>query len=58
VVVTCGGNPGQSIEFMQRAMEARKMSVSGSMVFTVRDLRDTERVNSLIELVKKTDAGG
>jgi multimeric flavodoxin WrbA len=55
VVVTCGGNPGQSTEFMRKALEEQKMIVSGSMVFTVRDLRDQDRVNSLIELVKKTD---
>jgi hypothetical protein len=58
VVVTCGGNPGQSVEVMKRALEGQKMTISGSMVFTVKDLRDQERVNSLIELVKKTDTGG
>jgi flavorubredoxin len=58
IVVTCGGNPGQSREVMQKALEAQKMSVAGSMVFTVNDLRDQERVNSLIEMVKKVDARG
>jgi NADPH-dependent FMN reductase len=56
IVVTCGGNPGQSTEMIQKALEAKKMTISGSMVFTVKDLRDQERVNSLIELVKKADA--
>jgi flavodoxin len=57
LVVTCGGNPGQSLEVMQRAVEERKMIVSGSMAFTVRDLRNPERINSLIGLIKRTDTG-
>jgi flavodoxin len=57
IVVTCGGNPGQSTQVMQKALEEKKMGVAGSMVFTVRDLRDQERVDSLIEMVKKTDTG-
>jgi flavodoxin len=56
IVVTCGGNPGQSTAVMQKALEEKKMNISGSMAFTVRDLRDKERINSLIELVKKADA--
>ncbi len=58
IVVTCGGNPGQSTEVMQKALEGQKMIVAGSMVFTVQDLRDPERINSLIALVKKADTGG
>jgi hypothetical protein len=42
---------------MQRAVEERKMIVSGSMAFTVRDLRNPERINSLIGLIKRTDTG-
>ncbi|MDD1678478.1 MAG: NAD(P)H-dependent oxidoreductase [Methanomicrobiales archaeon] len=55
IVVSCGGNPGQSLEVMQKAVEEKKMIVTGSMAFTVRDLRDEERVNSLIDLVKRTN---
>jgi hypothetical protein len=40
---------------MQKALEARKMTIDGSMVFTVKDLQNPGRVNSLIELVKRTD---
>jgi multimeric flavodoxin WrbA len=57
IVVTCGGNPGQSTAVMQKALEEKKMIISGSMAFTGRDLRDEERVNSLIALVKKADTG-
>jgi hypothetical protein len=58
IVVTCGGTPGKSMEVIQQALEARKMTVRGSMAFTVTDLRDPERVNNLIELVKKADSTG
>jgi hypothetical protein len=55
VVVTCGGNPGKSIEVISKALEERGMHIISSMVFTVRDLRDNERVSSLIELAKKAE---
>ena len=53
IMVTCGGNAGQSTEIMQKALEGIKMSVSGSMVFTRKDLRNQERMNSFVNLVKK-----
>jgi flavodoxin len=52
VFCTCGGMAGKTLETMQTMLAERGATVEGAIAFTERDLRKTEMVDALIDLVR------
>jgi flavodoxin len=54
--VTCAGSPGECLPLVRKALEGRGVSISASVAFTRRDLRDAGRVNDLIKQIQTAGA--
>jgi flavodoxin len=48
IFATCGGQPGDTVEVMKKALEARGVKVAGDVVFTKKDIKDGKKLNELI----------
>ncbi|MDI6719856.1 MAG: flavodoxin [Methanomicrobiales archaeon] len=49
---TCGGMPGDTLPILARALEARRVAVSGTQVLTRRDIGDPQKLEGLIAMVQ------
>lgn len=54
--VTCGGSPGECLSLVKKALEGRGVSITASVSFTRKELRDAGRVNNLIGQIKTAGA--
>jgi flavodoxin len=54
--VTCAGSPGECLSLMKKALEGRSVTVTASVSFTRKELRDVGRVNDLIGRIQTTGA--
>jgi NAD(P)H-dependent FMN reductase len=50
--VTCGGSPGESLALMQKALEARGITVRASASFSRKELHDEGKLNGLVQQIK------
>jgi len=53
VLVTSGGMPGETMEILKHALEARKMQVEGAFHFTDHELDDETKMKTFIEAIRK-----
>lgn len=48
IFATCGGKPGETMDIVKKALEAKGVKVIGTYIFTKKDLSDGKRLNELI----------
>ena len=51
IYVTCGGQAGETIEIMKKALEAKGVNVVGDMVFDKKTVKVGKKINELIVMV-------
>jgi Flavodoxin len=51
IYATCGGQAGETIEIMRKALEERGVRVVGDIVFDKKTVRDGKKINELIVMV-------
>ena len=56
IFATCGGNEGETLPLLKKALEARGVTVAGEFAFNRNAMRDPARIDALIRAVKT--AGG
>jgi flavodoxin len=56
IFATCGGNERETLPLLKKGLEARGVIVVGEFVFDKKTLKDPERINAMISVIKT--AGG
>ncbi len=53
IFATCGGQAGDTLAVMRRALEGKGVWVQGGAILTRREIGDQQKVSTLIDLVKR-----
>jgi hypothetical protein len=56
IFATCGAQAGDTLAVMRKALEGKGVRVRGEAVLSRRDVGDPQKVNALIDLVKRAPA--
>jgi flavodoxin len=56
IFATCGGKERDTLPVLRKALEARGVTVTGEFVFDKTGLKDPERVNAMITLIKSMES--
>jgi flavodoxin len=51
---TCGGNAGDTLPVLRKALEEKGVNVTGEFVFDKKGVKDPDRINAIINKVKST----
>ena len=57
IFATCGGQAGETIPIMKKALGARGIVVTGEVLFTKKEIEEGTKINELISLVNGAKSG-
>lgn len=54
IYATCGKNGGDSLPLLKKALEERGVTVAGEFVFDRTGMKDPEKINAMVSVIKTT----
>jgi flavodoxin len=56
IFATCGGKEGQTLPILKKALEERGVKVTGEFVFDRKGVKDPDRIDAMITLIKSMES--